>query len=102
MKIFISGKMSGEPDYNRPAFNRLADELKRLGFIPLNPAIFPDGLTYDEYMTLSMAMLGMSDSVIMLPGWEESKGARIEYEYATQNRIEIHGAQSKDIYGEDI
>lgn len=81
-KIYISGAMSGRPDYNRPAFNAEAERLSAAGHVPLNPAILPDGLTQTEYMQLCMPMLMMAEHVVMLPGWEHSAGAFAEHALA--------------------
>ncbi|SIR65551.1 protein of unknown function [Aeromonas sp. RU39B] len=81
-KVYISGPMSGLPDYNRPAFNEEAQRLQAIGHVPLNPAILPDGLTQTEYMQLCMPMLMMAEHVIMLPGWERSAGAFAEHALA--------------------
>ncbi len=78
MKIFISGPMSGLPNFNRDAFNAEA----RLGHIALNPAILPDGLKQHEYMAICIEMVKMADQLVMLPGWERSAGARAEHALA--------------------
>lgn len=38
--------------------------------------------THDEYMRVCLEMLKMCDAIYMIPGWETSKGATKEYEYA--------------------
>jgi len=37
---------------------------------------------YGEIMNLDLSILAMCDALIQLDGWEESRGARIEYGYA--------------------
>jgi hypothetical protein len=89
VKVFISGKMTGEPDYNRPLFNLVAEQITRNGDVALNPAIFPDGLTYQEYMTLSTSMLKIADEMIQLPKWQHSRGAVYEHAFAIASGIKI-------------
>lgn len=81
-KIYIAGPMTGLPDYNRPAFNAEAQRLQAIGHVPLNPALFPDGLEQHEYMALCIEMVKMADQLLMLPGWERSAGAFAEHALA--------------------
>ena len=39
-------------------------------------------LTYDEYMEIDLRLLDMCGAIYMLNGFEMSKGACIEYDYA--------------------
>lgn len=82
MKIFISGPMSGLPNFNRDAFNAEAHRLLGLGHVALNPAILPDGLEQHEYMAICIEMVKMADQLVMLPGWERSAGAKAEHALA--------------------
>ena len=82
MKIYIAGPMTGLPDYNRPAFNKMAKALKGLDYVVLNPAVLPDGLRYCEYMAITLKMVEICDIVVLLPGWEKSKGAQLEKHHA--------------------
>ena len=43
MKIYISGKIAGDPDY-KGKFARAAAQLERLGATVINPATAPEGL----------------------------------------------------------
>ena len=81
-KIFISGPMSGLPNFNRDAFNLEAERLHALGHIALNPAILPDGLEQHEYMAVCIELVKMANQLVMLPGWERSAGARAEHALA--------------------
>lgn len=82
MKIFISGPMTGLPNFNRDAFNLEAERLQSLGHVPLNPAIFPDGLEQHEYMALCIEMIKLADQLMLLPHWERSAGATAEHALA--------------------
>lgn len=78
-RVFIAGPMTGLPDFNRPAFFAAAEYLEAKGCIVLNPAVLPDGLTHDGYLRITLAMLAEAQVVVFLPGWMESKGARMEF-----------------------
>lgn len=82
MKIFISGPITNDANY-KSHFNSVAEVIKAKGHIPLNPAVYPKGLTINEYMSLGFKMIDIADAVCMLEGWESSGGANVEYEYAS-------------------
>lgn len=90
--IYLSGPMTGLPDYNRPAFNEVAKELRAQGKSVFNPAdIGPKENIMPRawYMRKDIEGLMKSDSVYLLPGWEESEGARLEVEIAKQLELPI-------------
>ncbi|EAT0257997.1 DUF4406 domain-containing protein [Salmonella enterica] len=93
--IFISGPMTGKPNFNRDEFNTTAARLWAIGHTVLNPAILPDGLTWDHYMDISLAMLRGADAIYLLDGWEESEGARREFNVARRLRLEISTPESR-------
>ena len=74
--------MTGYDNYNRDAFNRAAEKLHAIGYVVLNPAVLPEGLTYAQYMDVDMAMVRACDIVALLPRAYESKGSRAETQYA--------------------
>lgn len=89
MKVYIAGPMTGLPDYNRPAFNAAAKILSQCGEIVLNPAVLPDGMRHEEYMTICLAMVEVCDAVMLLPGWEQSVGAQMEHKRARELGKEV-------------
>jgi hypothetical protein len=86
-RIYIAGPMSGLPDENRPEFHAYDQLLREYGHVVLNPATLPPGLTEDQYMDICLAMLRASDEVHLLPGWEQSAGAQVEYHYARKRGL---------------
>lgn len=82
MKVYISGPMTGLPDFNRDAFRKQHVSLMEQGHIVLCPAVLPDGLTQAEYMDICIAMLRCADAIFMLRGWEKSAGAVAEHAMA--------------------
>lgn len=89
MKIYIAGPMTGLPDCNRSPFNAAAKILSQSGEIVLNPAVLPDGMKHEEYMTICLAMVEVCDTVMLLPGWEQSVGAQMEYKRARELGKEV-------------
>ena len=78
-RVYISGPMTGRPQYNRPAFFAMEKRLKALGFSVLNPAGWPEQPTYEDYLRVDLAMLSRyADAIMLLDGWEHSRGARAE------------------------
>lgn len=89
IRIYISGPMTGLPDFNYPAFNQAAAELRAQGYHVENPAENPERSTWAEYMKSAVAQLTACDMIKMLPGWEESRGAIIEHKLAQDLGIEV-------------
>lgn len=92
MKIYISGKISGtDLTKTRKRFAAAAKVTKRLGYEPVNP--FENGLSehdrWDAHMLKDIADLLQCHAIYMLQGWQESKGARIEYYIATEIGMHI-------------
>ncbi|EBW8396109.1 DUF4406 domain-containing protein [Salmonella enterica subsp. enterica serovar Florida] len=85
--VFICGPMTGYENYNRDAFMRKEEELINCGATVLNPAMLPDGLEHGQYLTITRGMIRVSDAVCLLPGWENSSGARQEVVYAMRRGI---------------
>lgn len=82
--------MTGRKNFNREAFFKAEARLKAQGFVVLNPAVNPDGLTYEQYMRIDFAMLAVCDCIYMLNDYEHSKGARAELAYAESLGFTVH------------
>lgn len=80
--IYIAGKMSGKADYGRAEFNEAEKRLTEQGYIVLNPASLPVGLPEKAYMPICLAMLEAADAIYVLEGWQDSRGANLEFDYA--------------------
>lgn len=93
--IYIAGPMTGKPNFNRKKFIETATLLWVEGHTALNPAILPDGLTYEHYMNIGLAMLRGADTIYLLEGWEHSEGAKREFNLAVRLRLDISTPESR-------
>lgn len=92
-RIYIAGPMSGLPESNYPAFNAKAAELRSQGHHVENPAenpVPPCG-SWLGYMRMALAQLATCEAIYMLPGWQGSRGAAIEYQLARSIGLEMMG-----------
>ena len=93
---YISGPMTGLPELNFPAFHLKAKELRAEGRAVVNPAEIDEapGRPWHEYMRKDIRLLMDCDTIHMLPGWENSKGARLELHIARELGMKVEGAAS--------
>lgn len=102
MRLYIAGPMSGIPHFNFEAFDAMATRLRREGHDVVSPAEMddpadreaamssPDGhmlnytgataKTWGDFLSRDVKLLADDgiEGVVVLPGWERSKGARLE------------------------
>lgn len=90
-KYYLAGPMSGLTDRNFPAFDAAARELRAHGVHIISPAELdweqglapdgdlPQGSTYGDVLGRDIKIV-IDDvvGIVLLPGWEKSRGARIE------------------------
>lgn len=82
---YIAGPMAGTPDMGRERFNAAEKKMREEYRVSvLNPACLPLDLHKGSYMPICLAMVREADIVIMLDGWENSPGARLEHDYAVK------------------
>jgi hypothetical protein len=90
--VYLSGPMRGLPDFNYPLFNSVAENFRSAGLTVLNPAENFDGdqsRDFADYMRADIKMLMKASTIFMLPGWQDSEGARLEYLLAKALGLEI-------------
>lgn len=88
--LYIAGPMSGLPEFNYPAFED-AERTLDPHFDVLSPhrIDFDQGTTPGEhpwvwYMRHALRLLLDADGVALLPGWQDSRGAKIEHDLAVE------------------
>lgn len=100
MKYYLAGPMTGIPQFNFPAFAAAANRLRQLGYDIVSPAELDDektkaaalasndgapgsgstnGETWGDFLARDVKLIADNVSgVVFLPGWEKSRGARLE------------------------
>ena len=98
-RIYLSGPMTGLPEFNFPAFAAEAERLRGLGFDVVHPAeINQDGGTCEECMRRDVALLVTCDHVATLPArkahsWKST--SPIAWAFATALRTRLSTAQHR-------
>ena len=94
MKIYISGPMTGIEDFNKPAFNYWSNKVSLRGHEAVNPAALPmpKDPSWCEFMKQDIRALMDCEAVLCLPGWEFSRGAKIEVNLAVELGLKVFTA----------
>lgn len=80
-KIYIAGKITGDPNY-KEKFSKMESELLKIPkTVIINPAKLPQGLTPADYARICFAMIDSSDIVVFAPNYKKSQGALLEMQY---------------------
>ena len=94
--IYISGPITGVENFQN-VFSSAVTELVYHGYAQdeiINPACNnyvckPGKLSWKQYMDVALVWLSFCDEIFMLKGWENSKGAKLEHEYAKASGYRI-------------
>jgi hypothetical protein len=80
MTIYISGAITGQPDGNKRLFNYAEAQIVAAGHKAINPHKVCEGITgeWSDYMRACIKALMDADAILLLPEWENSRGAKIE------------------------
>jgi len=91
IRLYLSGPMTGYPDYNRAAFADAARRLRAAGYAVTNPGELPivSGFTHPDYVVRGLLHLQDCQGVAVLPGWETSIGAGMEVAWARRAHLPI-------------
>jgi hypothetical protein len=86
----LKGDVPKDWDWNFPQFNHFAEIYRQAGHTVVNPADNgADAKPNEEYYRLAVKQLADCDHIVMLPGWESSKGANLELYIAQALGMEI-------------
>ncbi len=101
MTIYISGPMTGIEDSNLQAFDHAESQLTSKGYDVINPhkiseqvnlRFFEQGRVpeYEDYLKEDIIqMLAKADAVLVLHGWRNSKGAKLEIANAIECGLKL-------------
>jgi hypothetical protein len=81
MRIYVAGPMTGIPKKNFPEFAKATKALRKLGYFVINPAeldVHEPKSTWEDCLRRDIKQLISCDAVALLPGHENSRGARLE------------------------
>lgn len=93
--IYVAGPITGLPEFNYPAFRSAGGQLERRGFAVLNPVDAEKHndtgrpQQWDWYMRHALRMVLEADALALLPGWEKSAGATLEFYVATALKLDV-------------
>lgn len=110
--FYLAGPMTGIPQFNFPAFDEAAKKLRERGWDIVSPAELdeaetradalasPDGKlidgkssgkTWGDFLARDVKLIAdQCGGVVFLPGWEKSKGAKLEAFVALLCKYEFH------------
>jgi len=108
-RIYIAGPMRHKEFYNFPAFFAAEDLLEKRGWEVVNPAAIdldngidpmafpedhdwdrePDGVDINGIIVRDVAGVISCDAIYLLPGWENSTGAKAELAIAKWAGLDI-------------
>jgi hypothetical protein len=111
-RVYLAGPMRGIPHFNAPAFDQAAADLRELGYEVCNPldrdrryhgrhvtdsatgdvdeAARTTGFNLRDALAWDMTWIAQqADAIAVLPGWENSRGARAEVALAHALGIDV-------------
>lgn len=95
---YLAGPMSGKPGFNYKAFEMHAAHYRGHNLTIKSPHEIHDGdtsLPYAYYLREGLKLLLECNAVILLPGWQESRGAVLEEGLAHTLEMYIYEAGPK-------
>lgn len=85
-RLYLAGPCTGLPNFNYPAFAAAEAQLRAAGYDVASPHRVHDGhpqsrpgdYPWQWYMRQGIRQMLDCDAVALLPGWTQSRGARVE------------------------
>jgi nucleoside 2-deoxyribosyltransferase len=96
-QMYLSGPMTGIPGHNFQNFRRALDLLKESGYAVVSPHSIDYGETdenrgghaYEVYMRGALTLLMECDSIVLMTGWERSRGCLTELNVASALNMRV-------------
>jgi hypothetical protein len=88
-RVYISGPISGVIEAEE-YFREAEQKIEAAGFIAINPCTLINGggkLKWEDYIDMDLAILKKCNCIYMLNGWQNSRGATLEKEFAEKHNI---------------
>jgi hypothetical protein len=99
-KIYISGPITGNNTYVQDFSKGAEYAKKKLGFTevvnPAEPILFSPYNEYEDYIKRDLKWLLDCSDILMLPGWEQSRGATLENTVAKVCGLKIHFKENEN------
>lgn len=107
LTYYLAGPMSGYPRYNYDEFDLACKVLRRAQLNIRSPheieypasQVLGD-LPYQVYIDGGLALLDECEGIVLLPGWPQSTGARLELDRALARDLPVLYALPVDSYKE--
>lgn len=124
MKLYVSGPMTDIPEFNFPLFDEVTASLRDQGHVIFSPAehdrsLYPVGpsvpgyaegnvtrwseevgFDYPEAIATDIRAVLDGEGIVMLPGWENSTGARYERIAAEARGLAIYTVHKCEVSGD--
>ena len=105
----MSGPLTGYPGYNFQRFNLAEKQLVDAGIECVNPVhickkfkeehVLTDKAIFDKMIVEQQEAERTCDALLLLDGWQMSKGVRLELKTALEMGMQIFLEEDLDIYG---
>lgn len=102
MRVYIAGPMTGMPEWNRTAFMEAEARFQKDGWEVHNPIREDDkrggpdavnaGEGWHDTLRRDLKDLVECHAIALLPGWESSRGATLEYNVAQRVGLKVYDA----------
>jgi nucleoside 2-deoxyribosyltransferase len=98
LRYYLAGPMTGLPDFNYPAFEQAFVRLSGMGYQVASPHYDFRDWTEEQraaeppatFIKAGMLLLLSCDAVVVLSGWQHSRGTMLELQVATACKMPIY------------